>query len=108
MDAKEYLESKVVNDDPKMGYEDWLHYCDCRHEEQMAIEVPLWMEEYHTLKSDSDGKRKYGISEDGFKKVCHWLRDEQVSLYLNEDEIKQEWSLFKAALKELELTTKTD
>ena len=51
MDAKEYLESKVVNDDPKMGYQDWLHYCDCRHEEQMAIEIPLWMEQYLRLQN---------------------------------------------------------
>ena len=38
-----------------------------------------------------------------FKEVCEWLRDEQVSLDLNENEIKQEWSLFKAKNKALNI-----
>ena len=34
-----------------------------------------------------------------FKAVCKWLQTEQVSLDLNEDEIKQEYSLFKSENK---------
>jgi len=39
-----------------------------------------------------------------FKAVCKWLQAEQVSLDLNEDEIKQEYSLFKAENKAINYT----
>ena len=39
-----------------------------------------------------------------FKAVCKWLQTEQVSLDLNEDEIKQEYSLFKAENKAINYT----
>jgi len=39
-----------------------------------------------------------------FKAVCKWLQTEQVSLDLNEDEIKQEYSLFKDSNKAINYT----
>ena len=39
-----------------------------------------------------------------FKAVCKWLQTEQVSLELNEDEIKQEYSLFKDSKKAINYT----
>jgi len=40
---------------------------------------------------------------ENFKKVCEWLRDEEVCLDLNEDEIKQEWSFFIVENKALDI-----
>lgn len=39
-----------------------------------------------------------------FKAVCKWLQTEQVSLDLNEDEIKQEYSLFEDSNKAINYT----
>ena len=43
-----------------------------------------------------------------FKAVCKWLQTEQVSLDLNEDEIKQEYSLFEDSNKEKQLQKLTE
>lgn len=50
MDAKDFLHIKVTNEKCNGGYEDLKHYLDCRHEEEMEKEIPIWMEQYAEMR----------------------------------------------------------
>ncbi len=55
MDAREYLEQRAI----EVGYESFHHYCDCRHEDDQAKEMPEWLESYHQAKSKEEAKIRY-------------------------------------------------
>ena len=57
--AKKYLNKKVTEDNPEMGYSGFLHYCDCRHEEKQAKEIPEWMESYHQSQMNETAQERY-------------------------------------------------
>ena len=38
MTTREHFEKKAK----EAGYDDFLHYCDCRHEEQQDVEIVEW------------------------------------------------------------------